>query len=164
MYNGPLKYLTHSQSFTEDDTMYRSEITRRGQGRGRGRGRGPNRGGQRSTPYSRPPRERTRQIPKATPDELLSGSSTLDRATSKAKNDFRVAKEWAQWFQTAFENDEITIPSPRNSHLVPKADLLKSNLDSILNEAKTKCKLAIEDHCRDLIKESEHKIQNPPCP
>ena len=142
--------------------MYRSENTRRGQVRGRGRGRGPSRGGQRSTPYSRPPREPTRQIPRATPDELLSGSSTSERATWRAKDDLRVAREWAQWFQTAFENDEITIQSPRNSHLVPNADVLKSSLDRILDEAKTKCKTAIEEHCRDLSNEAEQRIQNPP--
>ena len=143
--------------------MYHNDNTRRNQGlgRGRGRGRAPNRGTQRSTPYSRPPRENS-QIPRATPDDLLTGTTTAERTTSRARDDLRLAKEWNQWFSSAYEKNELDLPSPRNSHLLPNADILKVKLDEILQEATSKCKQAIEEHCQILITEAEEKIKNPP--
>ena len=144
--------------------MYRSENTRRSQGRsrGRGRGRGQPRGGQRSAPYTRPPREQGQQVPQATPDDQLLGSTSTERTMARARDDLRLAKEWSQWFKMAYEDNKMSLPSPRNSHLVPNADTLKIKLDAILLDANTKCNDTIEEHCLQLIGEAEHKIKNPP--
>ena len=143
--------------------MYGSERSRQNQGRGRGgRGRSQRRGAPRSAPYSRPPREKHRLTPRATPDDQLVGATTSERAIARARDDLRLAKEWSQWFKTGFENHELSLSSPRNCHLIPNADAFKPQIDTILQEATTSIKGTIEEHCQQLIAEAEHKIQNPP--
>ena len=141
-----LLLLAHSQFITVNNTMYRSGNTRRSQGRSRGwgRGRGQPRGGQRSAPYNRPPREQGQQVPQATPDDQLLGSTSAERTMARARDDLRLAKEWSQWFKMAYEDKNMWLPSPRNSHLVPNSDTLKTKLDAILLEAKTKCRHTID--------------------
>ena len=114
--------------------MYRSETTRRihGRSRGRDRGRGQPRGGQRSAPYNRPPREQGQQVSQAIPDDQLLGSISAERTMARARDDPRLAKEWSQWFKMAYEDNNMALPSPRNSHLVPNADTMKTKLDAIL--------------------------------
>ena len=68
-----------------------------------------------SAPYSRPPTEQHHITPRATPDDQLVRSTTSERVTAQSTDDLRLAKEWDQWFETGFENNEL---SPRNCHLI----------------------------------------------
>ena len=57
----------------------------------RGRGRGL---GQKYQPYPRRQEEEDIKLPRPTPDHLLSGTTTQERAAAKAKDDLRLAKDW----------------------------------------------------------------------
>ena len=53
------------------------------------------------------------QVPQATPDDQLLGSTSAERTMARARDDLRLAKEWSQWFKMAYEDNNMSLPSPR---------------------------------------------------
>ena len=127
--------------------------------RGRGRGRG-----QKYQPYPRQSEGEDRRLPHPTPENMLSGTTTLERTVSKAKDDVRLATDWKTYFEKYFERERYHLPRPTDSHRVPKADSLNTKLDEILNSAKQRCREAIDEHLQDVSRRAEDRVNNPPKP
>lgn len=124
-----------------------------------GRGRG-----QRSRPYPRRYEEEDNRLPRPTPEHLLDGKTSQEKAAARAKDDLRLARDWQTYFQKHFERERYRLPRPGNTHLLPEAEALQEKIDSILDDARTKCKEAIEEHLKSVITTAEDRVKNPPKP
>ena len=142
--------------------MYKNDKSLQGCGRGRGQ-RGFGRGSYRPAPYIRPTNEVAELLPRPTSDDQLPGFTATERAMARARDDIRVAKAWQTHFNQVFEKEEYMLPTPRNSHQVPRAESLKLSLDEVLKDTVSRCKTKIDEHLQGLIREAEDEISNPQC-
>lgn len=120
----------------------------------RGSGRRP------GAPY---PRDRNINLPRLKPDHLLLHDGTQrSRTIEKAKDEARVAKEWIEHFNKAFDNKEIELRRPTNSHLVPNSESLQRKLDEINAETLGRWKETINLHLQETVTSAEERAANPP--
>ena len=120
--------------------------------------------GQRYQSYPCRHDEEDNRLPCPTPDQLLSGAASQEKATATAKDDLRLANDWKVYFQKYFERERYRLPRSIDSHRVPDADTLNTKLEGILDSTKTQCKEAIEEHLNSVVIQAENRVKNPPNP
>ena len=73
----------------------------------------------------------------------------------------RVAGDWKTYLQKYFKRERYHLPRHTDTHRVPEADKLNTQLDAVFSETKSKYSDAIEQHLQSVITRAEEAVANP---